>query len=106
MTPDSYLRPDRCRTMLTMRPTAVNSLLRSINSLLGRKNSPFRIEQGICRNALGLPGESRKALPKRGQDGLGCTLVVRDETRNRVCFATALFDWAYLARSETWVTHS
>jgi hypothetical protein len=49
-----------------MKPIAVNSLFRWINSLFGRKNSGFRIEQGICRNALELPGESTEALPKRG----------------------------------------
>jgi hypothetical protein len=37
------------------------------NALFGRKNSGFRIEQGICRNALELPSESTEALPKSGR---------------------------------------
>jgi hypothetical protein len=38
-----------------------------LNSLLGEENSGFRIEQGICRNALELGSEPTDALPKRGR---------------------------------------
>ena len=68
----SYSKPGRRRIVKrTLEPIAVNSLFRWINSLFGRKNSGFRIEQGNLPQRIGIAERIDRSLDEKGSKMAG-----------------------------------